>query len=236
MMDHELYRRVVLTNPLRTDPEIEAHRAQCEDCRAFSERLITFEQRLVSALKVTAPTGAKILSFDTRAAVGLAKGRRRWLALAASIAMAFVAAGIWLTPRSSLAADVASHMAEEPAAWESHATLSAGELAAVLKRANMTLNPNAASVSYANSCSFRGQVVPHLVVQSPGGPVTVMVLIHESVSKARQFDEQGYRGTILPIPHHGSIAVLMKEHGSTPAQIDAIAARVRNAIVWGSSH
>jgi uncharacterized protein DUF3379 len=234
MMDHEQYRRVVLANPLGTDPETEAHRAQCEDCRAFTESLITFEQRLVSALKVTAPTRAKILSFDTRAAVGLAKGRR-WLALAASIAMAFVAAGIWLTPRSSLAADVVSHMAEEPAAWESHAMLSAGELAPVLKRANMTLNPNAASVSYASSCSFRGQVVPHLVVQSPGGPVTVMVLIHESVSKARQFDEQGYRGTILPIPHHGSIAVLMKELGTTPAEIDAIAAQVRSAIVWGSS-
>jgi hypothetical protein len=234
MMDHQQYRRVVLANPLGTDPELEAHRAQCEDCRAFTERLITFERRLVSALRVTAPTRAKIQSFDTRAAVGLAKGRR-WLALAASVAMAFVAAGIWLTPRSSLAADVVSHMAEEPAAWESHATLSAGELAPVLKRANMTLNPNAASVSYANSCSFRGQVVPHLVVQSPSGPVTVMVLIHESVSKARQFDEQGYRGTILPIPHHGSIAVLMKEHGTAPAEIDAIAAQVRSAIVWGSS-
>jgi len=234
MMDHEQYRRVVLANPLSTEAEIEAHRARCEDCRAFTERLITFEQRLVSALKVTAPTRAKILSFDARAAVGLAKGRR-WLALAASVAMAFVAAGIWLTPRSSLAADVVSHMAEEPAAWENHATLSAGELAPVLKRANMTLNPNAASVSYANSCSFRGRVIPHLVVQSPSGPVTVMVLIYESVSKARQFDEQGYRGTILPIPHHGSIAVLMKELGTTPAEIDAIAAQVRSAIVWGSS-
>jgi len=234
MINHEQYRRVVLANPLGTDPEREAHRAQCEDCRAFTERVITFEQRLVSALNVTAPTRASILPFNTRAAVGVAKGRR-WLALAASVAMAFVVAGIWLTPRSSLAADVVSHMAEEPAAWESHATLSAGELAPVLKRANMTLNPNAASVSYANSCGFRGQVVPHLVVQSPSGPVTVMVLIHESVSKARQFDEQGYRGTILPIPHHGSIAVLMKEPGTTPAEIDAIAAQVRSAIVWGSS-
>jgi hypothetical protein len=234
MINHEQYRRVVLANPLGSDPEREAHRAQCEECRAFTERVIRFEQRLVSALNVTAPTRATILSFDTRAAVGLAKGRR-WLALAASVAMAFVAAGIWLTPRSSLAADVVSHMAEEPAAWESHATLSAGELAPVLKRANMTLNPNSASVSYANSCSFRGQVVPHLVVQSRSGPVTVMILIHESVSKARQFDEQGYRGTILPIPHHGSLAVLMKEPGTTPAEIDAIAAQVRGAIVWGSS-
>jgi hypothetical protein len=104
-----------------------------------------------------------------------------------------------------------------------------------LKRVNMTLNPNAASVSYANSCGFRGQVVPRLVVQSPSGPVTVMVLIHELLSEARQFDELGYRGTIPPNPHHGSIAALMKETGATAAGIDAIAAQVRSAIVWGSS-
>jgi Protein of unknown function (DUF3379) len=233
MMDHAQYRRSMLADPFGTDPEREAHRVQCEDCRAFTESVITFEQRLVSALKVTVPTGAKILPFNSRAAARPAN--RRWLALAASVAMAFVAAGIWLTPRASLAADVVSHMAEEPAAWESHATLSAGEIAPVLKRADMTLNPDAGSVSYANSCRFRGHVVPHLVVQSPNGPVTVMVLIHESVAKARQFDEQGYRGTILPMPHHGSIAVLMKESGTTAAEIEAIAAQVRSAIVWGSS-
>lgn len=77
--------------------------------------------------------------------------------------------------------------------------------------------------------------MPHLVVQSPNGPVTVIVLIHESVAKARQFDEQVYRGTILPVPHHGSIAVLMKAPGITAAEIDAIAAKVRSAIVWGPS-
>ncbi len=235
MMNHEQYRRAVLANPLGTDAELEAHRAHCEHCRAFTDRVLTFEHRLVRALKVTTPNSAKILPFGTRSAARPAKGGR-WLALAASVAMAFVvAAGIWLTPRSSLAADVVAHMAGEPAAWESRATLSAGELAPVLKRANITLDPKAPSVSYANSCEFRGQVVPHLVVQSPRGPVTVMVLTHESVSIARQFDERGYRGTILPVPQHGSIAVLMREPGTTAAEIDAVAAQVRSAIVWGSS-
>jgi len=172
MMNHEQYRRAVLVNPLGTNPELEAHRAHCEHCRAFSDRVLTFEHRLVRALKVTTPNSAKILPFGTRSAARPAKGGR-WLALAASVAMAFVvAAGIWLTPRSSLAADVVAHMAGEPAAWESRATLSAGELAPVLKRANITLDPKAPSVSYANSCEFRGQLVPHLVVQSPRGPVS----------------------------------------------------------------
>jgi hypothetical protein len=234
MMNHEQYRRAVLANPLGTDPELEAHRAGCEDCRAFTDGVLSFEHRLVRALKVSTPISAKILPFGTRSSARPTKVAR-WLALAASVAIAFVVgAGIWLTPRSSLAADVVAHMAGEPHAWESRAALPAGELNPVLKRANISLDPKAPSVSYANSCEFRGQVVPHLVVQTPRGPVTVMVLTHETVSNAHHFDEQGYRGTILPIPQHGSIAVLMKEPGTTAAEIDAIAAQVRSAIVWGS--
>jgi hypothetical protein len=234
MMNHEQYRRAVLANPLGTDPELEAHRASCEDCRAFTNGVLTFEHQLVRALRVSTPISTKILPFGARSIARPTKGAR-WLALAASVAIAFVVgAGIWLTPRSSLAADVVAHMAGEPDAWKSQAALPAGELNPVLKRANISLDPKAPSVSYANSCEFRGQVVPHLVVQSRRGPVTVMVLTHEAVSKARHFDEQGYRGTILPVPQHGSIAVLMRAPGTTAAEVDAIAAQVRSAIVWGS--
>ena len=45
-------------------------------------------------------------------------------------------------------------------------------------------------------------------MQTESGPVTVMVLVHERVSKPLQFDEQGYRGVIVPVPGHGSLAVL----------------------------
>lgn len=73
-------------------------------------------------------------------------------------------------------------MSEEPEAWNTQAAVSAPELIAVLKRANMTLDPQASSVSYANACGFRGHVVPHLVVQTPQGPVTVMVWTYEPYS------------------------------------------------------
>ncbi|MDP9066265.1 MAG: DUF3379 domain-containing protein [Pseudomonadota bacterium] len=231
MMDHEQYRRALLVDPASTDAGLENHQAACEECRAFTERLLRFEQRLTRALNIDLPTSAQLLPFETRSG-GRAKPSR-WFALAATVAVAFVVAGgIWLAPRPSLAADVVAHMAGEPDAWNTHETVPAGKLASVLTRANMTLDPQAPSVSYASSCEFRGYVVPHLVVQSAHGPVTVMVLVHEPVSHTRQFDEQGYRGTIVPLPRHGSIAVLMRTSGSTAADIDAVAAQVRNAIVW----
>jgi hypothetical protein len=87
-------------------------------------------------------------------------------------------------------------------------------------------------VSYAQSCLFRGRHVPHLVVQTDMGPVTVMVLVHENVTAARTFDEGGYRGTIVPVPGHGSIAVLVKGDEGDLAQVESVAARVKDAIVW----
>ncbi len=74
--------------------------------------------------------------------------------------------------------------------------------------------------------------MPHLVVQTASGPVTVMVLVHESVRHLMQFDEQGYRGTIVPVPGHGSIAVLMRDSGISAGEIERIAAQVNDSILW----
>jgi hypothetical protein len=74
MMNHEQYRRAVLANPLGTDPELEAHRASCEDCRAFTDGVLTFEHQLVRALKVSTPISARILPFGTRSTARPTKG------------------------------------------------------------------------------------------------------------------------------------------------------------------
>jgi hypothetical protein len=82
-------------------------------------------------------------------------------------------------------------------------------------------------VSYARTCPFRGEKVPHLVVQTGVGPVTVMVLRNEKVSAPVHFDEQGYSGTILPAGP-GSIAVI----GTAHANLDQVAERVLDAVEW----
>jgi hypothetical protein len=87
-------------------------------------------------------------------------------------------------------------------------------------------------VSYASSCEFRGHHVPHLVIQTDSGPVTVMVLVHERVSKPVQFDEQGYRGVIVPVAGHGSIAVLTRGPDTDIKTVERIAAQVLASIVW----
>jgi hypothetical protein len=224
MIDCAAYRRALLADPRDPDPGLREHRGTCHDCTAFTERLMRFESRLGQALRVAAP------SAKSRAARG-----RSWLALAASVLLAvLVAGGLWLSvPDRSLAADVVAHMQEEPQAWRrTDVPVPGPALADVLRDSHLRLAPGAGLVSYANSCGFRGRVVPHLVMQTASGPVTVMVLIHEHSSKPVQFDEQGYRGVIVPIPGHGSLAVLTRGPDTDPKTIQRIAAQVQSSIVW----
>jgi hypothetical protein len=230
MTDHTHYRSAIMADPHDPDPDLRAHRDSCAECRAFTGQLLRFEARLERALLVDIPVKPLVLPFARK---GM-QGPRRWMAMAASLLLALViGAGVWLTlPQRSLAAAVVAHMAGEPDAWLTDAPVPDADLNEVLKNSKLRLKPDAGVVSYASSCNFRGQKVPHLVVQTQSGPVTVMVLVHEAVRKPKQFDEQGYRGTIVPVPGHGSIAVLMRDANPGSGDVERIAARVGDSIIW----
>jgi hypothetical protein len=234
MMEHAHYRAAILADPHDADAELRAHREACAECRAFTEQLLKFESRLERAVRVDMPPKANVLPFERKGA-NTPHAPRRWMALAASVLLgAAIVGGIWLSlPQSSLAAAVVAHMAGEPEAWRrTDLAVPEPELEHVLKDSKLRLKPDAGIVSYATTCAFRGHRVPHLVVQTPSGPVTVMVLVHESVRRPTPFDDQGYRGTIVPVPGHGSIAVLMRDSGIGADEIQRIAARVDDSIVW----
>lgn len=234
MMDHEQYRSAIMADPRDPSPELREHRESCPECRAFAESLQRFESRLERALKVEIPTRAAILADERTASTRPHRPWRRF-AIAASLVLGVGLAGVlWLAlPQSSLAADVVAHVQAEPESWQHpDATVTGPALNAVLRDSKLHLKSDAGTVSYASSCFFRNHFVPHLVVQTESGPVTVMVLAHETVGRSVQFNEQGYRGTIVPVPGHGAMAVLMRAAGADGEAVQRIAARVGASIDW----
>jgi hypothetical protein len=237
MMDCGQYRRSILADPSSIDAAMRLHVDSCPDCIRYSEQLRRFEGRLERALRVPAETPSQVVSFwqPWLRTAAPRRSRRRWLAAAASVVLAAVIAGsLWVAaPGRSLAADVVDHMAEEPDAWaRTDLPVPQSKLDRVLSEAHVRLKAEAGTVSYANSCQFRGHDVPHLVLQTRDGPVTVMVLAHESVTRSVRFDEQGYRGVIVPVPDHGSLAVLERGRRLDFKAVEGFAERVRSAIDW----
>jgi hypothetical protein len=223
MIDCGHYRRALLEDPRATGSALAAHVAACRECHGYTVRLLRFEVRLERALHI-----------DAHRAGRLSRLRSGWFSLAASVLLALLVGTLWLgAPPASLAADVVAHVAKEPQAWaRTDLPAPVPKLDAVLAEAHLRLDPRSGMVSYAQSCPFRGHHVPHLAVQTDLGPVTVMILVHESVPKAQPFDEGGYRGIILPVPGHGSLAVLVKDGEADLPGVEHIAARVKQAIVW----
>ncbi len=101
---------------------------------------------------------------------------------------------------------------------EQQRRLGPGEIEAVLSKAGVHFD-SSMPVVYASPCPFRGHVAPHLVVQTEQGPVTVMLLSHEKVSRRQEFAESGYEGVLLPAGE-GSVAVLTRG-GAVPQTTEA---------------
>ncbi len=246
-MECQEFRREAGADPRHLGPAAVAHRDACAACAESLRRTLALDEKILAALQVPVPqavrNGVTAVGLDSgvdRSRPAGSAGRvarvpgiapRRWMALAASI-VGGVAIGslLWIGgPRASLAEDVVKHVDHERGAMvvTSHEADPA-EVAAVLERAGVHLQPGIGTVSYASTCPFRGEKVPHLVVQTAAGPMTVMVLRDEKVPAPVDFDEGGYAGTIVPAGP-GSIAVI--GHAPT-ADLDHIAELVRNAIQW----
>ncbi len=224
-MDCLEFRRTAGGDPRHLPDDARAHAESCPACAEHLRRLRAFDERIRIALSV--PVGAE--SVPQVAALPGGVDRRRWMALAASVVGGvLVGTLLWVwSPRDSLARDLVEHVGHEPQAMASSAPADVDAVARVLERGGIRLRPEIGTVSYASSCEFRGHTVPHLVVQTDRGPVTVMVLRHEKATDSSSFDEQGYAGRIVPTGP-GSIAVI----GGASEDLDQVTAEVLAAVIW----
>lgn len=223
------FRRAAGADPQHLDDAALAHAAGCRACTAHLAQLRAMDATILSALRVEAP--AAVGSQSARpATVAVLPDRRRWYALAASVAGGVIVGSLLWTSgtRSALAKDAVTHMRHEAASMVATSEpADAAAVSAALDRGGVSLESDVGLVSYVMSCEFRGHTVPHLVVQSSRGPVTVLVLRDEKVSRTTKFHEQGYAGTLVQ-SGPGALAII----GTSDAQVAEVAAKVESSIEW----
>jgi hypothetical protein len=218
------FRRRIGAEPFAADAALEAHRAGCPACARYQDELRAMDGVIRRALAVDPPSGARArmpARDDTR---------RRLLAIAASL-VAGAAIGVVLlvsAPRASVAREVFDHVRHEPGTMHTTEPLAPAALAAVLDPDGTRLKPDVGDVTFAARCEFDGHVVPHLVVRTAQGPVTVLMLRHRTIRQAMRIDEQGYQGVVMPAPR-GSIAIV----GQGIANLEGVAQQVYDAVDWG---
>jgi len=195
---------------------VQSHVAGCAACQRFLDETRGLDGRVRQALEVP------LTRFRERAAP------RRWYAMAASVVLALViAGGVWFVrPQSALAGEVVSHIEHEAGSWEQTGRLPGSDFAAVLEQAGVQIDLSV-PVVYAAACIFRGHRVPHFVVTTASGPVTVMVLPHEKIRMRSRFSESGMHGVLVPV-NEGSIAIVAR-NGEVP---ESLAAQLAGGVHW----
>ena len=209
-------------------PALAAHRDACPACARFQREMQDMDRLLGRAMRVDLQPG-------TATGRGLspsplpARQPPRWWAMAASlVAGVILAATLWVSwPEPSLASEVFDHAAHEPEAWSMTSQVAGPEVAKVLDASGATLRPGAGTVTFARRCFFDRHWVPHLVVQTQAGPVTVFLLGHREMSGETRLEGDGYEAIVLPAPR-GSIAVV----GRDVPGLDAVARQVFASVEW----
>jgi len=232
-MNCDAARELIGADPQASSPELDAHLSTCAACKAYRQEMQAFDARLRRALAFDPRPLQQVVQSDAAvrtsqpAAPASRRRRSRGLAWVTSLAAGLlIASGLWLSrPSQTLASEIVTHVEGEPNSWFSTDLVSSAQLAAVLNKAGVKLGPGLGPVVYANSCWFRGHFVPHLVVTTRSGPVTIMILMHERVRNEQTFREDGLNGLLVPASN-GAVAILSR----TPMALEPPAREVLRAL------
>ena len=208
-MQHAEFRRLFGANPRRTEPEVLAHRAGCADCAKYATDLERVDQMLAVALDVPAPAESRPPWQQER------RSSLRWYALAASLLIAVgIATGAWLQVRRDvLFGELIKHAnGERNVMVVSDKRVGEQKIRDTLAKAGARLQ-GSLPVSTARTCKVRGVVAPHLFVQTPDGPVQLLLLSEHRFMMRHSSSGLGLHAELVPVGSH-SVAVFADTEGA----------------------
>jgi len=230
------FRRAVGAEPGLVGTGLDAHRAACPACARYQRELQDMDRLLGRAMQVevggravaAGGTGAEGATVPGRERPGSPRSMRWWAMAASLVAGVAIATMLWVSwPAPSLAAEVFDHAGHEPGSWTTTGAVAGGDVAQVLDSTGARLRPDVGTVTYARRCFFDHHWVPHLVVQTGAGPVTVFLLGHREVSSETHLAGEGYEAIVMPAPR-GSIAVV----GRGVPDLESVARQVFESVEW----
>lgn len=207
------FHRLALANPQHPGPAALEYEAACPACARFYLDLRRQEEVLYQALSIPVPDGlADRVLLRTRPRVIERFGPLRvWLpALAATLALALGL--VFMAPRGmgpeTLAAGVIAHVRHEPDVLAAEERVPMARLARAFDRGGGKLLEAPFQASYAGRCPLPGGGTgEHIVLDTPQGKVTLILMPSKPVSAALRLFKDGLTVSVLPAGA-GSLALV----------------------------
>lgn len=203
------FRREVLVDPRRVSDEAQAHSRLCSACADFRAKTLQLDDEIADGFAVPVPDGlaSRVIAFSKD---GYRRSRRRVMALAASVVFAAsVGAGVILAQRDDPFARAGIDFVVEE---EANAILTAkpadpNALMRVKQTLKVSLPEQLGEVRYIGICPFQGTIAHHVVIITPQGKVTLLLLPEKRLDGKAWASARGLRSIVRPAGE-GSLAII----------------------------
>ncbi len=227
------FRRWVLIGPRQITAEQEAHIERCARCAEFAQSVARDEAAIEQAMLVPVPEGLAervLLRHKIHSP-------NRWgmLALAASLLVAVgvafhfheaprqgdeMASAQRLTANHPAVAAISYVLDHEPRLLKENRAGDPKVMRAALSKLGMTLPANIGSVRYLGKCPVPGGTGEHVVLQTPFGHVTLILVPDQLFASRVVVSDRNMQAVVAP-SRSGSY-ILIAESSSTLKRIEAM--------------
>lgn len=204
------FRREALIGPNDIAEEAQAHELVCTACAEFAARLRGMDAGLDAALRVPIPAKFSERIIASTSGIPPLQSRRRLFALAASVTIAagIGAAAYWLNKDGPLALAGIVFVVEEEANAILHAKpADEAVLRRVAQQMKIALPAQMGAIRYIGTCPFQGTIAHHVIMTTPQGKATLLLLPDVPVAVKQTASARGLQAFVAPA-ELGSIAVV----------------------------
>lgn len=202
------FRRLALVNPHALDAAALEHKSGCRACAQFHERTLELDDQMLDAARLPAPVG--LADQILEAVVTPSRRRRHSLyALAATLLLGITfMVGIAIPRDDPLAlAGIEFVVDEEASAILSAKPSDPAQLVRVAQALGVQLPDQLGTIRYIGTCPFAGGIAHHVVIASPTGKVTLLLLPDRQLAAPASAASRGFRSLVKPA-RNGSVAII----------------------------
>lgn len=209
-------RRILMAAPRERGAELENHLADCADCARLAVRVDELDTRIAEAALVPVPQGlADRVLYGKRA-------KSRWpyaaaaAVLFASVMMGFAAPQFVdvvsapmeaVGPSHPAVAAIAMVVEQQPAYLDEARGVDTVAMEEGLKRLGLSLRQDGVKVDYAARCYMPETECDHLVLDTPDGPVSVILVPDYPVGSRALVADRRMTALVSPAGSGGYIVV-----------------------------
>jgi hypothetical protein len=216
-LDCATCREMKLADPRASDPAVLEHLRRCPPCALFSSRIDAFEERLCATAEVPVPDGLAERVLLRRPRGGRLRrwyercldalgggGRSAWfgpalggLTAGAALGIAVLVAYERRSEPDPLARSIIAHVLSEPEVLQQNDRVPRARVIDTLARYGGRLE-GPLEVRFLGQCFIEGKMVDHLLVETPEGLATLILVQGEAISQ-EPHTENRFTAVILPL-------------------------------------